>query len=47
MSEITPLNALGLLSDLKLQRTQYVTAAANAPAFDKGSVADCSNAILA
>ena len=47
MSEITPLNALGLLSDLKLQRTQYVTAAANAPAFDKGSVADYSNAILA
>ena len=47
MSVITPLNALGLLSDLKLQRTQYVTAAANAPAFDKGSVADCSNAILA
>ena len=47
MSEITPLNALGLLSDLKLQRTQYVTAASNAPAFDKGSVADYSNAILA
>ena len=44
---ITPLNALGLLSDLKLQRTQYVTAASNAPAFDKGSVADNSNAILA
>ena len=47
MSVITPLNALGMLSDLKQQRTQYVTAAANAPAYDKGSVADYSNGILA
>ena len=36
-----------MLSDLKQQRHQYVVAAANAPAFDKGSVADYTKAILA
>ena len=46
MSTITPLNALGMLADLKLQMPQYLAAAANAPAFNKGSVADYSDAIL-
>ena len=46
MSAITPLNALGMLADLKLQMPQYLAAAANAPAFNKGSVADYSDAIL-
>lgn len=36
----------GMLGDLKQQLPQYVAAAANAPAFDKGSVADYTNAIL-
>ena len=46
MSAITPLNALGMLSDLKQQLPQYMAAAASAPAFDKASVADYSDAIL-
>lgn len=46
MSAITPLNALGMLADLKLQLPQYLAAAANAPSFDKGSVADYSDAVL-
>jgi len=46
MSVITPLNALGMLSDLKQQLPQYTAAAASAPAFDKASVADYSDAIL-
>ena len=33
-----------MLGDLKQQLPQYVAAAANAPAFDKGSVADYTNA---
>ena len=46
MSAITPLNALGMLNDLKQQLPQYKAAAASAPAFDKASVADYSDAIL-
>ena len=46
MSAIAPLNALGMLVRLKQQLPQYLSAAANAPAFNKGSVADYSNAIL-
>ena len=46
MAAITPLNALGMLPDLKQQRPQYIAAAASAPAFDKTSVADYSTAIL-
>ena len=46
MSVIVPLNALGMLPSLKQQLPQFVAAARNAPAFDKGSVADYSNAIL-
>ena len=46
MSVITPLNALGMLSDLKQQLPQYTAAAASAPAFDKASVADYSTAML-
>jgi len=40
------LNGLGMLSDLKQQLPVYVTAAASAQAFDKGSVADYTDAIL-
>ena len=40
MSTITPLNALGMLNDLKQQLPQYMAASASAPAFDKASVAD-------
>ena len=39
-------STLGMLVSLKQQLPQYVSAAANAPAFNKGSVADYSNAIL-
>ena len=47
MSAITPLNALGMLTDLKQQLPRYLaTTAANAPAFDKGSVTDYTDAIL-
>ena len=46
MSAITPLNALGMLDDLKQQLPQYMAASASAPAFDKASVADYSDAIL-
>ena len=47
MSVITPLNALGMLTDLKQQLPRYLaTTAANAPAFDKGSVTDYTDAIL-
>ena len=46
MSAIAPLNALGMLVSLKQQVPQYVSAAANAPTFNKGSVADYSKAIL-
>lgn len=46
MAAITPLNAFSMLDDLKHQLPQYLTAAAAAHAFDHGSVADYSNAIL-
>ena len=47
MSAITPLNALGMLDDLKQQVPQYLAAAAaTAPDFDRASVADYSEAIL-
>ena len=46
MSAITPLRALGMLNDLKLQLPQYLSAAAHAPTFDKASVADYTTEIL-
>ena len=46
LSAITPLNALGMLADLKQQLPQYVAVAATAPTFNKGSVADYSDAIF-
>ena len=47
MSAITPLRALGMLSDLKQQLPQYLSAAASAPSMDQSSVEDYSTAILA
>ena len=47
MSAITPLNALGMFAGLKQELPQFLAATANAPAFDKGSVADYSEGILA
>ena len=46
MARITPLNAFGLLDDLKQELPQYLAAAAAAPTFDQSSVADYSDAIL-
>ena len=46
MVVITPLNALDMLDDMKQQLPAYLTAAATAPTFDKGSMADYSDAIL-
>ena len=46
MSVIAPLNALDLLNDLKQELPVYLTAAATAPAFNKASVADYSEAVL-
>ena len=46
MSAITPLRSLGMLDDLKQQLPQYLAAAAHAPAVDKSSVADYTEAIL-
>ena len=46
MAAITPLASLGMLSNLKLQLPQYLAAAATAPAFDKSSVDDYTEALL-
>eukprot|EP00966_Prymnesium_polylepis_P035212 818429-Prymnesium_polylepis.2 len=46
MSAITPLLSLGMLDGLKQQLPQYLAAAAGAPAVDKSSVADYTEAIL-
>ena len=47
MSVITPLNALNMLDGMKQELPLYLAAAAaSAPAFDKGSVADYTEAIL-
>lgn len=46
MSAIIPLNALGMLNDLKQQLPAYLAAAARAPIFDKASVDDYTDGIL-
>ena len=46
MSVITPLNALDMLDGMKRELPLYLAAAANSPTFDKGSVADYTDAIL-
>ena len=46
MSVITPLNALDMLDGMKQELPLYLAAAANAPAFNKASVADYTEAIL-
>ena len=46
LSVITPLNALDMLDGMKQELPLYLAAAANAPTFDKGSVADYSDAVL-
>ena len=46
MSVITPLNALNMLDGMKKELPLYLSAAANSPTFDKGSVADYTDAIL-
>ena len=46
LSAITPLRAHGMLEDLKQQMPQYISAAADAPIFDKASVADYTAAVL-
>jgi len=46
MSVITPLNALNMLDGMKQELPLYLAAAASAPAFNKGSVADYTEAIL-
>jgi hypothetical protein len=46
MTVITPLNALGLLPDLKRELPAFLAAAANAPAFDKSDVQDFTTNIL-
>ena len=47
MSAIMLLRSLGMLNDLKQQLPQKVAAAARAPTFNKASVADYSEGILA
>ena len=46
MAAITPLHALGLLTELKQQLPQYLAAARNAAAIDKASVDDYTDGIL-
>ena len=46
MVVITPLAGLGMLSDLKRELPMYLAAAAGAPAFNKASVNDYTEALL-
>ena len=46
MQAITPLVALGMLPTLKRELPQFVSAAANAPVFDKSDVKTYSAKIL-
>ena len=47
VAAITPLATLGMLSDLKRELPLYLTACATAPAFNKSSINDYTDAILA
>ena len=46
MGVIKPLAGLGMLGELKRELPQYLTAAKDAPAFNKASVKDYSNTLL-
>ena len=47
MAAITPLNGLGMLAGMKRELPLYLAAALGAPVFDKSSVDDFTNSILA